>query len=122
MARILVVDDSPTEMFRFREILQRNGHQVLEATNGADGVAMARADKPDLVLMDVVMPGMNGFQATRQIARGAETNKIPVVIVSTKDQETDRVWGRRQGASDYLTKPIDEPALMKVITQLLAAG
>ncbi|MFZ3193125.1 MAG: twitching motility response regulator PilH [Moraxellaceae bacterium] len=122
MARILVVDDSPTEMFRFREILQRNGHQVIEATNGADGVAAARAEKPDLVLMDVVMPGMNGFQATRQITRGAETSKIPVVIVSTKDQETDRVWGRRQGASDYLTKPIDEPALMKVITQLLAAG
>lgn len=122
MARILVVDDSPTEMFRFREILQRNGHQVIEATNGADGVAAARAEKPDLVLMDVVMPGMNGFQATRQITRGAETSKIPVVIVSTKDQETDRVWGRRQGASDYLTKPIDEQALMKVITQLLAAG
>lgn len=122
MAKILVVDDSPTEMFRFREILQRNGHQVLEATNGADGVAAARAEIPDLVLMDVVMPGMNGFQATRQITRGTETNKIPVVIVSTKDQETDRVWGRRQGASDYLTKPIDEAALMKVITQLLAAG
>ena len=122
MAKILVVDDSPTEMSRFREILQRNGHQVLEATNGADGVAAARAEIPDLVLMDVVMPGMNGFQATRQITRGAETNKIPVVIVSTKDQETDRVWGRRQGASDYLTKPIDEAALMKVITQLLAAG
>lgn len=122
MARILVVDDSPTEMFRFREILQRNGHQVLEATNGADGVAAARAEKPDMVLMDVVMPGMNGFQATRQITRGAETSKIPVVIVSTKDQETDRVWGRRQGASDYLTKPIDEAALMRVITQLLAAG
>ncbi len=122
MARILVVDDSPTEMFRFREILQRNGHQVIEATNGADGVAVARAEKPDLVLMDVVMPGMNGFQATRQITRGAETSTIPVVIVSTKDQETDRVWGRRQGASDYLTKPVDEQALMKVITQLLAVG
>jgi len=122
MARILVVDDSPTEMFRFREILQRNGHQVIEATNGADGVAAARAEKPDMVLMDVVMPGMNGFQATRQITRGAETSKIPVVIVSTKDQETDRVWGRRQGASDYLTKPIDESTLMQIINQLLAAS
>ncbi|MEC7121268.1 MAG: twitching motility response regulator PilH [Pseudomonadota bacterium] len=122
MARILVVDDSPTETFRFREILQRNGHQVLEATNGADGVALARAELPDLVLMDVVMPGMNGFQATRQLTRGTETSKIPVVIVSTKDQETDRVWGRRQGARDYLTKPIDEAALMRVISQLLAVG
>lgn len=122
MARILVVDDSPTETFRFREILQRNGHQVLEASNGADGVAMARAELPDMVLMDVVMPGMNGFQATRQITRGAETARIPVVIVSTKDQETDRVWGKRQGARDYLTKPIEEVALMRVINQLLSAS
>jgi twitching motility two-component system response regulator PilH len=122
MARILVVDDSPTETFRFREILQRNGHQVLEASNGADGVAMARAELPDMILMDVVMPGMNGFQATRQITRGVETSSIPVVIVSTKDQETDRVWGKRQGARDYLTKPIEEVALMRVINQLLSAS
>jgi len=122
MARILVVDDSPTETFRFREILQRHGHEVIEASNGADGVAVARAEIPDLILMDVVMPGMNGFQATRQITRGTETSHIPVVIVSTKDQETDRVWGRRQGARDYLTKPIDEAALMQVIRQLLSAG
>jgi twitching motility two-component system response regulator PilH len=122
MARILVVDDSPTETFRFREILQRHGHEVIEASNGADGVAVARAEIPDLILMDVVMPGMNGFQATRQITRGTETVHIPVVIVSTKDQETDRVWGRRQGARDYLTKPIDEAALMQVIRQLLSAG
>lgn len=122
MARILVVDDSPTETFRFREILQRHGHEVIEASNGADGVAVARAEIPDLILMDVVMPGMNGFQATRQITRGTETSHIPVVIVSTKDQETDRVWGKRQGARDYLTKPIDEAALMQVIRQLLSAG
>ncbi len=119
MAKILIVDDSPTETFRFREMLQRHGHEVLEATNGADGVAVTLAEKPDLVLMDVVMPGMNGFQATRQITRGAETSHIPVVIVSTKDQETDRVWGRRQGAKDYLTKPIDESMLVKVINGLL---
>lgn len=119
MAKILIVDDSPTETFKFREMLQRHGHAVLEATNGADGVAMALAEKPDLVLMDVVMPGMNGFQATRQITRGADTAHIPVVIVSTKDQETDRVWGRRQGAKDYLTKPVDEAELMQVIGKLL---
>ncbi len=120
MAKILVVDDSPTETFRFREILQRHGHHVLEATNGADGVAMTLSEKPDLVLMDVVMPGMNGFQATRQITRGTETGHIPVVIVSTKDQETDRVWGKRQGARDYLTKPVDESHLIRVIDTLLA--
>ena len=120
MARILIVDDSPTETFRFREILTKHGYEVLEATNGADGVTMAQAELPDLVLMDVVMPGMNGFQATRQISKGKDTQHIPVVIVSTKDQGTDRVWGKRQGACDYLTKPIDEQQLIDVIKQLLS--
>ncbi len=119
MAKILVVDDSPTEMYRFREILQKHGHQVLEAANGADGVATARAELPDLVLMDVVMPGLNGFQATRQLCKGEDTAHIPIIIVTTKDQETDRVWGRRQGAKDYLTKPIDETVLMRTIQQYL---
>jgi twitching motility two-component system response regulator PilH len=119
MARVLIVDDSPTETYRFREILERNGHQVLEATNGADGVAMARAEQPDLVLMDVVMPGLNGFQATRQLSKGEDTAHIPIVIVTTKDQETDRVWGKRQGASDYLTKPVDETLLMQTIAGLI---
>jgi twitching motility two-component system response regulator PilH len=122
MARILVVDDSPTEMFRFKEILSKNGYDVLEAFNGADGVTLAQAELPDLVLMDVVMPGVNGFQATRQIARSEKTKHIPVVIVSTKDQDTDRVWGKRQGAIDYLTKPIDEAQLLSVIQQYLKAG
>ena len=122
MARILVVDDSPTEMFRFKEILNKNGYTVLEATNGADGVTVAQAEQPDLVLMDVVMPGVNGFQATRQIARGEKTKHIPIVIVSTKDQATDRVWGNRQGASDYLTKPVDENKLIEVIRQYINAG
>lgn len=119
MARVLIVDDSPTETYRFREILERHGHQVLEATNGADGVAMARAEQPDLVLMDVVMPGLNGFQATRQLSKGEDTAHIPIVIVTTKDQETDRVWGKRQGASDYLTKPVDETLLMQTIAGLI---
>ena len=122
MARILIVDDSPMEMFRFREILSKHGYEVLEATNGADGVTLAQAELPDLVLMDVVMPGVNGFQATCQIARGAVTKHIPIVIVSTKDQDTDRVWGKRQGACDYLTKPIDETQLINVIKQYLSAG
>ncbi len=122
MSRILIIDDSPTETFRFREILNRHGHNVLEATNGADGISVAKAEVPDLILMDVVMPGMNGFQATRQLTRGAETKHIPIVIVSTKDQETDRVWGRRQGAQDYLTKPVDESELMKLINKLLSVA
>ena len=122
MARILIVDDSPTEMYRFKEVLTKNGYEVLEATNGADGVTIAQSELPDLVLMDVVMPGVNGFQATRQIARAEETKHIPVVIVSTKDQDTDRVWGKRQGAVDYLIKPVDESRLIQVIQQFLTAG
>ena len=103
MARILIVDDSPTECYKLREILEKHGHHVLEAANGADGVAMARSELPDLVLMDVVMPGLNGFQATRQLTKGADTAHIPIIIVTTKDQETDRGLGQtpgRQGLSD----------------------
>jgi twitching motility two-component system response regulator PilH len=122
MARILIVDDSPTETYKFREILERHGHQVIEAANGADGVAVARQEKPDVVLMDVVMPGLNGFQATRQLTKGPDTAHIPVIIVTTKDQETDRVWGKRQGARDYLTKPVDEAVLLDVIHRALAGG
>ena len=122
MPRILVIDDSPTETYRFKEVLSRHGYEVIEASNGADGISLARAQMPDLILMDVVMPGMNGFQATRQLSRAPETSQIPIVIVSTKDQETDRVWGKRQGARDYLTKPVEENELLSVIEQLLTAG
>lgn len=122
MARILIVDDSPTETYKFREILERHGHEVIEAANGADGVAVARAEQPNLVLMDVVMPGLNGFQATRQLTKGEDTAHIPIVIITTKDQETDRVWGKRQGARDYLTKPVDEDVLIKIVDRMLADG
>ena len=95
---------------------------VGEASNGEQGIELAESLDPDLILLDLNMPGMNGFQATRQITRHPETSSIPVVIVSTKDQETDRVWGKRQGASDYLTKPVDETNLLRVINQLLISG
>ncbi|MFB2538956.1 MULTISPECIES: PleD family two-component system response regulator [unclassified Acinetobacter] len=121
MASILIVDDSPTETFRFKEILSKNGFNTIEAVNGTDGVEMAKTALPDLVLMDVVMPGMNGFQATRQITRNAATQHIPVIIVSTKDQATDRLWGKRQGAKDYLVKPIEEAKLIEVINFYLNA-
>jgi twitching motility two-component system response regulator PilH len=119
MARILIVDDSPTEIRKISSILESNNHEVITADNGADGVAVARAEQPDLILMDVVMPGLNGFQATRQLTRAAETADIPVIIVTTKDQETDRVWGTRQGAKGYLVKPVSESSLIKTINELL---
>ncbi|MDD0976016.1 twitching motility response regulator PilH [Pseudomonas fontis] len=119
MARILIVDDSPTEMYKLTGMLEKHGHQVLKAVNGADGVALATEEKPDAVLMDIVMPGVNGFQATRQLSKNPETAAIPVIIVTTKDQETDKVWGTRQGARDYLTKPVDEDTLIKVLNGVL---
>lgn len=122
MAKILIVDDSPTETYKLREVLEQHGHAVIEAANGADGVAVARAELPDLVLMDVVMPGLNGFQATRQLTKGSDTAHIPIVIVTTKDQETDRVWGQRQGARDYLTKPVDDQLLISTVDRLLAGS
>ncbi|NWE46943.1 twitching motility response regulator PilH [Pseudomonas gingeri] len=120
MARILIVDDSPTEMYKLTGMLEKHGHEVLKAENGADGVALARQEKPDAVLMDIVMPGLNGFQATRQLTKDPETAAIPVIIITTKDQETDKVWGTRQGARDYLAKPVDEETLLKTLNNVLA--
>jgi len=119
MARILIVDDSPTETYKFTEMLKKHGHEVLTAPNGADGVALAAQEKPDAVLMDIVMPGMNGFQATRQLSKDPSTANIPVIIVTTKDQETDKIWGQRQGAKDYLVKPVEEDDLIRKLNNLL---
>lgn len=118
MPRVLIVDDSPTETYKFKEILEKYGYEIITADNGADGVAVARQEMPDVVLMDVVMPGLNGFQATRQLSKGDDTKHIPVIIVTTKDQETDKVWGRRQGASEYLTKPVEEKLLIDTIKRV----
>ncbi len=120
MARVLLVDDSPTETYKITTILEKNGHVVITATNGAEGVAVAKKEIPDLVLMDIVMPGLNGFQATRQLSKSPDTKDIPVIIVTTKDQETDRVWGARQGAKGYLIKPVEENELMQAISGVLA--
>ena len=122
MAKILVVDDSPTEIHLIKAMLGSHGHEVLEASNGEQGVTKATRELPDLVLMDIVMPGLNGFQATRQISRNSRTRHIPVVIVTTKDQETDRVWGKRQGARGYLLKPLNESLLLETIDALLVGS
>lgn len=119
MAKVLIVDDSPTQLASLRRIVERLGHQAITAEDGAAGVDLARRERPDLILMDVVMPNLNGFQATRQISRDQETSHIPIILVTTKDQETDRVWGLRQGAKGYITKPIDEKELIKTIQQHL---
>ena len=122
MARILIVDDSPTQLIGIQRIVEKLGHQTLTAEDGAAGVALAKAELPDLILMDVVMPNLNGFQATRQLSREGSTRDIPVVLVTTKDQDTDRVWGMRQGAKAYITKPFSESELADVINQYIATG
>ncbi|HPE71455.1 MAG TPA: response regulator [Candidatus Competibacter sp.] len=119
MARILIVDDSPTQALSLSKILKKHGHEILTAKDGAEGVEVAKAELPDLVLMDVVMPKVNGFQATRQITKNPSTSHIPVIIVTTKDQETDRIWGTRQGAKSYVAKPVEEATLLEVIAQYL---
>ena len=110
--KVLLVDDSPTELHVQTEMLKKGGYEVITADGGEKGVAMAKSEKPDLVVMDVVMPGMNGFQACRAITTDEATKHIPVILCTTKNQETDKVWGLRQGAKDYVTKPVDPAELL----------
>ena len=119
MARILIVDDSPSQLMGIRRIVEKLGHEALTAEDGAAGVEAAKRELPDLILMDVVMPNLNGFQATRSITREPTTRHIPIVLVTTKDQDTDRVWGMRQGAKAYITKPFSESELADMIQQML---
>ena len=119
MARILIVDDSPSQLMGIRRIVEKLGHEALTAEDGAAGVEAAKRELPDLILMDVVMPNLNGFQATRSITREPSTKHIPIVLVTTKDQDTDRVWGMRQGAKAYITKPFSESELADMIQQML---
>ena len=120
MATILIVDDSVTMMEGHKRILEKQGHTVHHAENGEEGVASALELIPDLILVDLVMPKMNGCQPTRKITQDDRTKHIPVVIVTSKDQETDIMWGKRQGARDYLIKPADEDHLNTTVDRLLA--
>lgn len=120
--KILIVDDSPTERLYLTDILVKHGFAVSTAVNGDEAIARIRAERPELILMDVVMPGANGFQVTRAIARDPELAGLPVIICSSKNQETDRIWGMRQGARDYLVKPVDPQRLLASIAALASAG
>jgi len=122
MARILIVDDSPSQLLGIQRIVEKLGHETITATDGAAGVEAAKASLPDLVLMDVVMPNLNGFQATRTLKREPTTQNIPVILVTTKDQDTDRMWGMRQGARAYITKPFSEDELSEVIERVFSRG
>ena len=115
---ILVVDDSPTDRQYLTDLLSKHGYKVSSAASAEEALAKVKQAKPDLVLMDVVMPGQNGFQATRTLTTEEATKNIPVIICSTKGQETDKVWGLRQGAKDYIVKPVKQADLLAKITAL----
>jgi twitching motility two-component system response regulator PilH len=119
MSLIMIVDDSPTEVHIMKTALERHGFQTMSASDGTECLTLARKLRPDLIFMDVVMPGLNGFQATRNLSRDPATKSIPVVMVTTKHQESDRVWGMRQGAVDYLIKPVDATDLVAKANEVL---
>lgn len=122
MALILIADDSPTEIFVVKKMLEKHNHQVITAEDGVQAVEITLQKKPDLIIMDVVMPNLNGFQATRRLSKDSATQDIPIIIVSSKNQETDKLWGFRQGAKGYLCKPVNEDELLSEINTLLATA
>jgi twitching motility two-component system response regulator PilH len=121
VALILIVDDSPTEVHVMKKALEKGGFTTATAGDGQEGVRLAREMHPDLIFMDIVMPGMNGYQATRAIVNDPDTKRIPIVMVTSKGHDTDRVWGLRQGAVDYLVKPVSPDVLVEKAQSTLAA-
>lgn len=119
MARLMIVDDSPTDVQNMRSILTRAGHTVVEATSGQDALDRIKSENPDCIIMDVVMPGVNGFQATRILSKDPATAQIPILVVSSKNQDSDRMWAIRQGAREYIVKPIKEADLLAKIASVL---
>ena len=116
--KILIVDDSPTERHVLNDMLTKSGFEVVASDNGEDAILKAKSLRPDLILMDVVMPGLNGFQATRAISRDPDTRSIPIILCTSKSQETDKIWGMRQGARDFVVKPVDKNELLAKISAL----
>jgi twitching motility two-component system response regulator PilH len=121
MSKILIVDDSPTQLFSLRQIVERAGHQTLTAESGEKAIELATDENPEVILMDIVMPGMSGYQAKRKLSKTDATRHIPVIFVTSKDGEADRAWGLRQGASEYVTKPVNPNHLLTAISEAMAA-
>ena len=119
--KILVVDDSPTERWFLADLIARQGYQVATAASGDEAITKVRDDRPDLIMLDVVMPGQSGFQVTRALSRDPATSDIPIILCTSKNTEVDRIWGLRQGASEYMTKPVRPEELLVRIAQLAPA-
>ena len=121
MAKVLIVDDSQIYRFKLRRLVEARGHEAITAKNGEQALEMARAEQPHIILMDIVMPGMSGYQAKRQLARDETTKNIPVIFVSTRSADSDRIWGMRLGAAGYVTKPVNPDLLDSAIEDVVAA-
>ncbi len=121
MAKILIVDDSLAQLYSLKSIVEDEGHEVFTAKDWEHGVDVTKSQHPDLILLDVVMPGMNGFQVSRKLRNNVDTRKIPIIFVSIKNQESDIAWGLRQGATAYITKPVNKKDLLSAIGNTLAA-
>lgn len=121
MSKILIVDDSPTQLYSLRQIVERGGHQILTAESGEQALELASDENPEVILMDIVMPGMSGYQAKRRLSKADSTRHIPVIFVTNKDGEADRAWGLRQGAYEYVTKPVNPNILLTAISEAMAA-
>ena len=121
MAKVLIVDDSPAQVFTLKKLVEGGGHETLTAQSGDEALQIAREKLPNVILMDVVMPGMSGFQTARKLSKDLATQSIPVIFVSIKDDEADRVWGMRQGATAYVTKPVNPDVLLTAISDAVAA-
>lgn len=118
ISKVLIVDDSKTELMVLSDLLSRNGYSVRTADCADAAFKQLAEQKPDLILMDVVMPGQNGFQLTRAISRDPQFAGVPIIMCTSKNQETDRVWGMRQGAREYISKPVDGKELLSKISAL----
>jgi twitching motility two-component system response regulator PilH len=121
MPKVLIVDDSPAQLYSLRRLVEQAGHQAVVAASGEQALEVAASEHPSVILMDIVMPGMSGYQATRRLSRIESTRHIPVIFVSTRDGEADRQWGLRQGAREYVTKPVDPGVLLTAISEVMAA-
>ncbi len=121
MSKVLIVDDSPAQLYSLRRLVEQAGHQALVAESGEQALEVAAIEHPAVILMDIVMPGMSGYQATRKLSRIESTRHIPVIFVSSRNGEADREWGLRQGAREYVTKPVNPALLLTAISEAMAA-
>jgi twitching motility two-component system response regulator PilH len=121
MAKVLIVDDSPVQLYHLRKLVEDSGHSALTVESGEQALDVAADERPEVILMDIVMPGMSGYTATRRLGKARNTQHIPVIFVTSKDSEADRAWGLRQGAREYVTKPVNPQILLAAISEAVAA-